>query len=381
MRVDSLNILTTGTSWRNLIIVKLTTNNGLIGLGEATIEYGDRSLMAYLSEIFERVVKGRDPRDIDAILAAMVKADYWRSGFIARTAFSAIELACWDIKARHESLPVWRLLEPNRQQPLPVYANGWYRTTRDPQRVAEAAATVIKRGYRALKIDPFGAGDESLSTDQAQRSLAIVREVRQEVGDEIEIYIEGHGRFDLPTAVRLAKALEPYRPGFFEEPLIPELNGQLPELIAQTNVPIALGERLSCPEMFEPLVGSCARLVLQPDLCHVGGILEAKRVAEMAASRGWQLAPHNAGGPLATTHAIHFGLAHQQVTIQEVFDDFEEDWVRDAFVGRAMTERGYATVSDKPGFGIEVDENLFARHPFTDRYLDLFTEGWEQRRT
>ncbi len=175
--------------------------------------------------------------------------------------------------------------------------------------------------------------------------------------------------------------MEPYRPGFFEEPLIPELNGQLPELIAQTNVPIALGERLSCPEMFEPLVGSCARLVLQPDLCHVGGILEAKRVAEMAASRGWQLAPHNAGGPLATTHAIHFGLAHQQVTIQEVFDDFEEDWVRDAFVGRAMTERGYATVSDKPGFGIEVDENLLARHPFTDRYLDLFTEGWEQRRT
>ena len=378
MRIESLDILTAGTTWRNLIVVKLTTDDGLVGLGEATIEYGDRALMAYLPEIFQRAVKGRDPRDIPALLAAMVKADYWRSGFIARTAFSAIELACWDIKARHEHMPVLRLFESDRDQPLPVYANGWYRTSRDPQLVAEAAAAVVEQGYRAMKIDPFGTGDESLSRDEADRSLAIVREVRDAVGDEVEIYIEGHGRFDLGTSVQLAKAMEPYRPGFFEEPLIPELNGLLPKLIEQTSVPIALGERLSSPEMFEPLA-LCPRLVLQPDLCHVGGIQAAMRVAEMAASRGWQLAPHNAGGPLATTHAMHFGLAHQQVMVQEVFDDFEADWVREAFTGRATVQAGCSAVSEEPGFGVDIREDILVRHPFVDRHLDLFTEGWEQR--
>ena len=115
MHIDSLDILTLGTTWRNLIIVKLTTDDGLVGLGEATIEYGDRALMAYLPEIFQRAVKGRDPREIEAIFAAMVKADYWRSGFLARSAFSAIEMACWDIKARHQSKPVWRLLGSMRE--------------------------------------------------------------------------------------------------------------------------------------------------------------------------------------------------------------------------------------------------------------------------
>lgn len=379
MRIDALDILTAGTTWRNLIIVRLIPDEGPPGLGEATIEYGDRALIAYLPEIFDRAVKGRDPRDIEGIFTSMVKADYWRSGFIARTAFSAIEMACWDIRARHEGQPVWRLLDPDRDGPLPVYANGWYRTSRDPQLVAEAAAGVVGKGYRALKIDPFGAGDETLSPEQFDRSLAIVREVRQAVGESVELYVEGHGRFNLATAVKLARAMEPCRPGFFEEPLIPELNGALQKLIDQTNVPIALGERMSSPEAFEPLIATCSNLVLQPDLCHVGGMMAAKKVAQMAAERGWRVAPHHAGGPLATTHAMHFGLACGQVMVQEVFDDFEDDWVCEAFEGRAVVCDGHAVVDDGPGFNVRVVERILRQHPFADRHLDLFAEGWEQR--
>ncbi len=379
MRIETLDILTAGTSWRNLIVVKLVADDGTVGFGEATIEYGDRALLAYLAEIFARAAKGLDPRDPQAVLDAMTHADYWRSGFIARTAFSGIELACWDIKGQAEGKPVWRMLAAQRSDPLLAYANGWYRTRRDPQRVAAAAAGVVERGYRALKIDPFGAGLGSLTESEWDRSLAIVREVRRAVGDQVELFVEGHGRFDVSSAAKLARAMEPMRPGFFEEPLIPELNHQLPKLIEQTAVPIALGERLSSPAQFEPLLRDCTRLVLQPDLCHVGGMLAAQRIAKMADQRGWRLAPHNAGGPLATTHAVHFGLTTPAVMVQEVFDDYEEPWVLEAFEGSAKVVGGAHCVSKAPGFGVKVHDQVLDQHPFSDRHLDLFAEGWEQR--
>lgn len=381
MRIESLGILTSGTTWRNLIIVKLTTDDGRVGLGEATIEYGDRALIAYLPEIFGRAVKGRDPGDIDGVMAAMVHADYWRSGFIARTAFSGIELACWDLRGHAEGRPVWQLIGGRRPDPLPAYANGWYRTDRDPVRVAAAARDVVERGYRAMKIDPFGAGIGNLALAQVDLSMAIIREVRAAVGDDVALFVEGHGRFDLDCATTLARRMEPYHPDFFEEPLIPELNHQLPQLIRRTDVTIALGERLSTPAAFEPLCGNCAKLVLQPDICHIGGISGLRAVAAMARERGWRLAPHNAGGPLATTHAVHLGLATPTVAVQEVFDDFEEPWVGQAFAGRARVRDGRFGLPEQPGFGVQADEAILAEHPMTDQHLDLFAEGWEQRRT
>jgi galactonate dehydratase len=380
MRIEALDIRTAGTSWRNLILVRLTTDDGLSGWGEATIEYGDRALLAYLPEIFARAVKGRDSRDIEGLMASMVRADYWRSGFIARTAFSAIELACWDICAKELGLPVWRLVGAKRTDPLPAYANGWYRSERDPELIAEAALAVLAKGYRALKIDPFGAGERNLTSSEFDKSMAIIGEVRRAVGDEVEIFIEGHGRFDLAFALRIACAMEPFRLGFFEEPLIPELNHHLPELVRGTSIPIALGERLSSPDMFERLLKECDRLILQPDLCHVGGLRAAREVARMAADRGWRVAPHNAGGPLASTQTTHFSLVTPAVMVQEVFDDFEEPWVRESFPGRVTCEGGQMVVPEAPGFGVEPREELLATHPFKDRHLDLFEEGWEQRR-
>ena len=381
MKIVSMEILSAGTSWRNLIVVQLTTDHGLVGVGEATIEYGDRALMAYLPEIFARAVRGQDPLDVDSVVAAMVRADYWRSGFIARTAFSAVELDCWDIRGRHANQPVWKLLGTARQGPLPAYANGWYRTERDPEVVARAAAQVAARGYRALKIDPFGTGDKTLSTAEFDRSLAIVRYVRHAVGDEVELLVEGHGRFDLAWATKIAQAIEAYRPGFFEEPLIPELNYCLPELVNATEVPIALGERCSSPTMLEWLSRDCERLILQPDICHVGGLLAAREVVHMAEERGWRIAPHNAGGPLATTQATHLGLASSAVMVQETFDDFEEPWVCQAFLGSARFSNGALIASNEPGFGVQVQQDILAAHPFVDRHMDLYSEGWEQRRT
>jgi L-alanine-DL-glutamate epimerase-like enolase superfamily enzyme len=116
-----LEIRTAGTRWRNVILVKVTTNIGLAGWGEATIEYRDRALLAYLPEVFERAVRGRDPLQVEEVMSAMVRADYWRSGFIARTAFSAIEMACWDIIGRHAGRPVYKLLSPLRTEPLIAY--------------------------------------------------------------------------------------------------------------------------------------------------------------------------------------------------------------------------------------------------------------------
>lgn len=378
MQIESLDILSAGTGWRNLIVVKLTTDTGVVGYGEATIEYGDRALMAYLPEIFT-AVKGRDPRDIDDVFAAMVYADYWRSGFIARTAFSAIELACWDLKGRIEAKPVWQLLGGKRPQPLRAYANGWYRSDRDPERIAELAEKVVARGYLALKIDPFGAGDKTLSPEEMEISLAIIRNVRLAVGDNVELFIEGHGRFDLDFAVVLAAAMEPYRPGFFEEPLIPELNDQLPQLVSSTRIPIALGERLSTPKLFEWVTTGCDNLVLQPDICHIGGINALTQVVHLAESRGWSVAPHNAGSPLATTHAVHLGIASPAIVVQETFDDFEEPWVRQGFAGHVQVNNGHYDVGSEPGFGVTVQEEVLAAHPMTDEHLDLYAEGWEQR--
>lgn len=380
MHLKHLDILTAGTTWRNLIIVQLVTDEGLIGLGEATIEYGDRALIAYLPEIFTRAVRGCDPRDVDGILAAMVKADYWRSGFIARTAFSGIELACWDLAAKAEGKPVWDLLGNPRPTPLTAYANGWYRTKRDPEDMAEAARHVVEHhGYTAMKIDPFGAGDTTLTAEEFDLSIAIVRHIRAAVGDQVELFVEGHGRFDLPCATRLAKAMEPFRPGFFEEPLVPELNHHIPKLIEQTNITIALGERLSHPSLFETFLRDCSNLVLQPDLTHIGGIRGAQQVSAMANQRGWRVAPHNAGGPLATAHNLHFGITSPDVLVQETFDDFEDPWVMEAFTGSVPIRQGRFERPSSPGFGIRINPDVIDAHPFVDLHLDLFAEGWEQR--
>jgi len=262
---------------------------------------------------------------------------------------------------------------------LLAYANGWYRSERDPEQIAQLAQQVVQRGYQAMKIDPFGAGHEQLSAHERQISLAIIRQVRQAVGDDIELYVEGHGRFDLPTAMDLANEMEPYRPGFFEEPLIPELNDQLPELIRQTNVTMALGERLSTPKLFEWVTADCDQLVLQPDISHIGGICGLREVIYLADQRGWRVAPHNAGGPLATTHAVHLGLTEPAIMIQETFDDFEQTWVRQAFPGRAEVVDGQYALSEQPGFGVNVQEDLLNEHPFTDLHLDLYAQGWERR--
>ena len=173
-----------------------------------------------------------DPRDIEALWERVYRNEYWRRDFFVCSALGGVEMACWDILGKSLGVPVWRLLGGKCRERVRAYANGWYQVERTPEAIAERARAVIKMGYTALKIDPFGAGSYEMSEEEKSQSVEIVSAVREVIGPESELLIEMHGRFATHTAIDMCHRLAPYRPGWYEEPVPPENTQALLEFAA-----------------------------------------------------------------------------------------------------------------------------------------------------
>lgn len=370
-----------GTPWRELTFVELVTEDGLRGVGEVRMVNKTDTLLACISELSRRYVLRADPFDVERLAWQVQWADYGRIGEVSQSALAAVDVACWDLMGQSLGVPVWQLLGGRFRDRVPAYANGWYRAERDPDVIAELAQTVVARGYRALKLDPFGAAFADLPAAELRRSVAVAAAVRAAVGDDIQLMIEMHGRFVPSVALRVADELAPLHPEWLEEPVPPYHPGSMRQVRAGTNLPLASGERAHTFADLRELVEDGLVDVIQADLTHFGGLTGMRKLAGWTASYDRLLAPHNVCGPVGTAAAVHLAVATPNVKIVEHFNDFADLAVSGLVDAAPTVDRvdGCFALPQRPGLGLKLNLDACDAMPRTRAHFDLFQPGWERR--
>jgi galactonate dehydratase len=382
MKITKITPLILGTQWRNLTFLKVETDEGITGVGEARVLNRTDAVLGYLSEAAPRYILGTDPFEIERLVYRMFREDFGRAGEIVMTATALVEIACWDIMGKALNQPVYRLLGGAVRDKIKAYANGWYTVERTPEEFHRAAKVVVEKGYRALKFDPFGAGFYELERSEKNHVIGLVEAVRDAVGPDVDILIEMHGRFNPVTAIELANEMAHFKPSWVEEPVPPENLAALKkasEGIAQTGIPVATGERMHTMYEYRELFELQAADIIQPDITHFGGILNTKKLAAWAETYYMLVAPHNVGGPVSTAAALHLAACTTNFKIQEHFNDFAEAYVKDAAPGLPEVVDGYFALPEGPGLGVTLDEDVLAAHPRQKVHFNLFAEDWHKR--
>jgi galactonate dehydratase len=381
VKILEARITVVGAPWRELVFLELTTDTALTGVGEVRMVNKTDTLIACIEELAPRYVIGSNPFDVERLAWNVQRAEYGRPGEVTQSALAAFDVACWDLMGQSLGVPVWKLLGGRFRDRVPAYANGWYQAEREPAVISRLAKEVVKRGYRALKLDPFGAASAELPAADRRRAEAIVAGVRDAVGPDVQILVEMHGRFTPATAVRVAAILEPYDPEWIEEPVPPENAAALARVRNATRIPIATGERAhTIADIREFIEGGLADIV-QVDLTHFGGFLAMKQLAGWAAAHYLVMAPHNVCGPVGTMANVHLAVATPNYKILEHFNDFADPWVHDLVdhAPRVSAEDGCFGLPERPGLGLRLNHDVCRAHPRTGGRLKLFEAGWEKR--
>ncbi len=375
MKIVKLESMMANCGLRNYLFVRLSTDTGLTGIGEATLEWQEMAVQTLVHEWAEERILGVCPFDIEQVFGDLIR-DQYQGGATVMTVISALEIACWDIIGKACGQPVYRLLGGRARESLPAYANGWYGGARTAQDYAAKAGEVVARGYRAMKFDPFEQAWKDMDEPHMRAAQSIVAAVREAVGEDVDLMIEVHGRLSVGCAIEMGRRLAPYRPAWFEEPVTPHSLDLLAEVRHALPFPIAAGERLYMLEDFARLAAMRACDVVQLDLAHSGGLWMGKKIAALCQPQDMRLAPHCSIGPVALCAAIHFGWATPQVMVQENFGDYDAPW-RDELVGgwNPMAGAQYK-LPEKPGLGIELNDAAFALHPFRKH---AFPSLWDRR--
>jgi galactonate dehydratase len=376
MKITRSETFLANAGLRNYLFLRLHTDTGLTGVGEATLEWQEKTVQTLAHEWALGRVLGRDPFDVEALVGGLVR-DQYQGGATVMTAISAVEVACWDLIGKACGQPVYRLLGGRCHERLPAYANGWYGGARTPADYAERAREAAARGYRALKFDPFGTAWKDMTADEAEAAVERVAAVRAAVGPRVGLMIEYHGRLSAGCAVDLIGRLARFAPAWSEEPVAPECLDLLAEVKRRTGGPIAAGERLYTLADFYRLIRLRAAEVVQMDLSHCGGLLCGKKIAAMAAVQDLRVAPHCSVGPVALAACLHFDISTPNFLIQEAFAEFDVPW-RDRLVrGWNPVRGGELILSDEPGLGLELDEDVIAEHPYVpNAFPSLWDEAW-----
>lgn len=371
MKVTDIRTFVVDCYRTNWVFVKVYTDEGIDGVGEATLEYKEKALLGAVEHIKEYLV-GKDPRDIEKHFHLIYRDAYWRGGPVLMSALSAVETALWDILGKSLGVPVSTLLGGRVNEKVRIYVNGWFAGAKTPAEFAEKAKAAATRGVTAMKWDPFGKSFLQISAEALDNAIACVAAVREAVGNRVDLLIEGHGRFDIPTSVRIAKELEPFHPMFFEEPVPPDNLDALRAVKEKSPVPIAAGERLYTRWDYRGMFDKMAADYIQPDISHAGGIMELKKIAAEAECRYIPFAPHNPSGPVANAATLQLAATCPNFCILEImYSDVE--WRRDVTNESLHYENGFITIPDKPGLGIEINEEACLAHPYKPHTLRHYT--------
>jgi galactonate dehydratase len=380
MKISDARTTVVGTPWRDLTFLELETDVGLVGLSEVRMVNKTETLVACIRELAPRYVLGSDPFDVERLAWNIRRAEYGRPGEVTQSALAAFDIACWDLMGQSLGVPIWKLLGGRFRDRIPAYANGWYQAERDPAAISRLAREVVGRGYRAFKLDPFGAASAELPAADRRRVEAIMAQVRDAVGPDVQILVEMHGRFTPATAIRVASVLEPYDPEWIEEPVPPEHAAALKHVRAASRIPIASGERAHSIGEIRELVEEDCLDVLQIDLTHFGGFIPMKQAAGWADAHYILMAPHNVCGPVGTMANVHLAAATPNYKVLEHFNDFADRWVHE-LVDHApeVGADGCFAIPDRPGLGLRLNHAACDAHPPTGGRIRLFEVGWEKR--
>jgi galactonate dehydratase len=381
MRITRIETFLANAGLRNYLFLRLTTDTGLRGIGEASLEWQEQTVETLIHEWVERRVLGRDPFDVEDIVGGLIR-DQYQGGSTVMTAISGVEIALWDLIGKACGQPVYKLLGGRCQRSLPAYANGWYGGATTAIEFARRANDVAARGYTALKFDPLGTAWKTLSTEGHEAAVEIVAAVREAVGPRVRLMIEFHGRLGVTAAIEMINDLAPFKPYWCEEPVAPECLDLLAEVKRRTMCRISTGERLYTLAEFHRLTALRAADVVQPDIAHCGGLSTAKKIAAMAAAQDMLVAPHCSIGPVALAAALHLDISTPNFLIQEAFGEFDVSWRNELVRGWNPLSRGEFALTDGPGLGLELDEAAIAAHPYQPHtFPSLWDEEWIERFT
>ncbi|MBQ3065130.1 MAG: galactonate dehydratase [Clostridia bacterium] len=355
----------------NWVFIKVYTDEGICGVGEATLEYKEKALLGAVEHIKEYLT-GKDPFRIEDHWHHIYRDAYWRGGPVLMSALSAVECALWDILGKSLGVPVYQLLGGKVNEDVRIYVNGWFSGAKTPEEFAQKAKIAMERGVTALKWDPFGSSYLDISSEAMDRAIRTVAMVREAVGNSVDLLIEGHGRFNIPTALKIARELEPFKPMFFEEPVPPDNLDALKTVREKSPVAISAGERLYSRWDYKKMFDLMAADYIQPDISHAGGIMELKKIAAEAECRYIGFAPHNPSGPVANAATLQLAACCPNFSILEIMYS-DVPWRGDVTNESLVYENGRIKIPDAPGLGIEIDEDACLAHPYQVHTLRHYT--------
>lgn len=354
MKIRSIELFRVPPRW---LFLKMTTEDGLVGWGEPVVEGRADTVATAVEEAADYLI-GQNANRIEDLWQVLYRGGFYRGGPILTSAISGIEQALWDIKGKRYGVPVHELLGGAVRDKMKVYA--WIGGDR-PADTAAMAKQKMEEGYAAVKMN----GTEELhwidSYDKVEAAVARIAAIREAVGYQLGVGIDFHGRVHKGMAKTLVKELEPYKPMFIEEPVLPENNEALREIARHTSVPIATGERMFTRWDFKQLLADGYADIIQPDLSHAGGIWETRKIAAMAEAYDVAVAPHCPLGPIALAASLQLDFCTPNAFIQEQslgihYNQGSDllDYLADPSVFRY--EEGFVARLDAPGLGIEVNE-------------------------
>ena len=378
------------------ITVKVNTDEGISGFGEAGLSYGCCQTAAWGNcQDFAKLVIGMDPFDTEKIYEHLHRHTFWGmgGGITVTAAMAAIDIACWDIKGKALGLPVWKLLGGKTNDTIRTYASqlqtGWKTLVEredkavllyDPKDYFDVVKDAVADGYDAVKIDPCFAALEPEKDfaaaylkrgdglkgvyPAALRRIAVERiaAAREAGGDDLDIIIEIHATLDANTAVDLANALEPYRILYFEEPTMPSNPKVFNHIKSKTNIPLATGERCYTRWGFRQFFEDRSISIAQPDLCNTGGITEGKKIADMAAVYDIGVQFHACGGPIATAAALQVETVIPNFVMHEFHNGNFQSKFRRGGKYDWMPKNGKFEMADRPGIGQEMSDEAMATY-------------------
>ena len=386
MKLRDLDIIVTappapGWGGRYWILVKLTTDTGIVGWGECyASSIGPKAMEPVIRDVFERYFLDENPENIERLFRRVYSSGFTqRPDLTVMGAFSGLEIACWDILGKHRERPVWALLGGVMNQRIRAYSYLYPLAHHDldefwsaPDMAAESALELVERGYTAVKFDPAGPytmrGGHMPAMRDIALSVAFCKAIRDAVGNRADLLFGTHGQFSTAGAIRLGQALEPYSPLWFEEPIPPDNLLEFKKVADAVRIPIATGERMTTKAEFAALLQTGGAAILQPALGRAGGIWEMKKLAAIAEVFNAQMAPHLYAGPIEWAANIHLAASIPNLLIIETIETkFHSDLIK----GSIQVKNGFVGAPQAPGLGIEVDEALARAHPFDGEGLHL----------
>ena len=381
MKITKLETYTVSAGWKNWLFVKVLTDSDVYGISEATINGFIATTETAVHELSHFVI-GKDPRQINAI-ANHIITTIQDVGHIHRMVMGAIEVACWDILGKSLGVPIWQLLGGKHRDSILGYANGWYRTERTPEHFVKIAKTVVAKGFKAIKLDPFGTSKWFSSNADLNLAYDILHALRETFGPDLKILIDVHCRFAPSESVRIAKKLAPLDLYWWEEPTTIERIELTNEIALHSPIPVATGEQFDKVGHFETLARGGHVSIYQPEPMSLGGITNTIAAANIAHANGAWIAPHQSGGPVATAVCLQLAAIVPEFSDPGTFRSpsmkpGRKIWSRG--LPQSTPETGHLPIPTAPGLGLDLNMDVVRAHPYDpNAYFDTSKKGWEKR--